>query len=55
LGEHTELTGTGTFFQIYPDRRLLNRSVIPPVVPNVIDIRIMNCPIEVADGSDNSP
>jgi hypothetical protein len=55
LGGTPELTGTGTFFQVFPDRRLLNGSVIPPVVPNVIDIRIMNCPIEVADDSPNPP
>jgi hypothetical protein len=27
----------------------LNGSVTPPVVPNVIDIRIMNCPIKIED------
>jgi hypothetical protein len=48
LGGTPQLNGTGTFFQVYPDRKLLNGSVIPPVVPNVIDIRIMNCPIEVS-------
>jgi hypothetical protein len=30
-----------------PNLRLLDASAIPPVVPNVIDIRIMNCPIKV--------
>jgi hypothetical protein len=49
------LKGTGSFFQVFPDRRLLNGSVIPPVVPNVIDIRIMNCPVEVVEDTANSP
>jgi hypothetical protein len=32
---------------VIPDLRLLNGSVISPVVPNIIDIRIMNCPISI--------
>jgi hypothetical protein len=35
------------WLRVIPDLRLLNGSVIPPVVPNIIDIRIMNCPISI--------
>src|SRR5262249_8491125 len=34
LGGHPEYNGKGSFFQVIPDPRLLNGSVIPPVVPN---------------------
>jgi len=35
------------WLRLIPDLRLLNGSAIPPVVPNVIDVRIMNCPIKI--------
>ena len=47
-----EIPGGGpqpAWLRLIPDLRLLNGSVIPPVVPNVIDIRIMNCPIKIED------
>jgi hypothetical protein len=37
------------WLQLIPDLRLLNGSMIPPVVPNVIDIRIMSSPIRIED------
>jgi len=37
------------WLRVVPDLRLLNGSVIPPVVPNIIDIRWLNCPIEVIE------
>jgi hypothetical protein len=37
------------WLRVLPDLRLLNGSVIPPVVPNIIDIRWLNCPIEVIE------
>jgi hypothetical protein len=49
-----EIPGGGpqpAWLRLIPDLRLLNGSAIPPVVPNVIDIRIMNCPIKI----ENSP
>jgi hypothetical protein len=51
-----EIPGGGPeppWLRVIPDPRLLNGSVIPPVVPNVIDIRIMNCPIKVVENPDN--
>jgi len=45
-----EIPGGGpqpAWLRLIPDLRLLNGSAIPPVVPNVIDIRIMNCPIKI--------
>jgi hypothetical protein len=36
------------WLQLIPDLRLLNGSVFPPVVPNVIDIRILSCPIQIS-------
>jgi hypothetical protein len=41
--------GQPAWLRLIPDLRLLNGSVIPPVVPNVIDIRILNCPIKIVD------
>jgi hypothetical protein len=37
------------WLRVIPDPRLLDGSVIPPVAPNLIDIRWLNCPIEVID------
>jgi hypothetical protein len=37
------------WLRVVPDLRLLDGSVIPPVVPNIIDIRWLNCPIEVIE------
>ena len=45
-----EIPGGGpqpAWLRLIPDLRLLNGSAIPPVVPNVIDVRIMNCPITI--------
>jgi hypothetical protein len=45
-----EIPGGGpqpAWLRLVPDLRLLNGSMIPPVVPNVIDIRILDCPIQV--------
>jgi hypothetical protein len=47
-----EVPGGGAqpaWLRLIPDLRLLNGSMIPPVVPNVIDIRILSCPIEIVD------
>ncbi|MBV8482450.1 MAG: hypothetical protein JO077_06250 [Verrucomicrobia bacterium] len=52
-----EMPGGGpqpAWLRLIPDLRLLNGSAIPPVVPNVIDIRIMNCPIAI-DQINNPP
>ena len=52
-----EIPGGGPqppWLRVIPDLRLLNGSVIPPVVPNIIDIRIMNCPISI-EQIDNPP
>jgi hypothetical protein len=52
-----EIPGGGpqpAWLRLIPDLRLLNGSAIPPVVPNVIDIRIMNCPISI-DQINNPP
>jgi hypothetical protein len=52
-----EIPGGGpqpAWLRLIPDLRLLNGSAIPPVVPNVIDIRIMNCPIAI-DQINNPP
>jgi len=37
------------WLRVVPDLRLVDGSVIPPVVPNIIDIRWLNCPIEVIE------
>ncbi len=37
------------WLRVVPDLRLLDGSVIPPIVPNIIDIRWLNCPIEVIE------
>jgi hypothetical protein len=45
-----EIPGGGpqpAWLRLIPDLRLLNGSMIPPVVPNVIDIRILDSPIEI--------
>jgi hypothetical protein len=47
-----EIPGGGPqplWLRLIPDLRLLNGSAIPPVVPNVIDIRILNFPIKTID------
>jgi hypothetical protein len=47
-----EISGGGpqpAWLRLIPDLRLLSGAVIPPVVPNVIDIRIMSCPIMSED------
>ena len=41
------------WLRVVPDLRLLDGSVIPPVVPNIIDIRWLNCPIEVIENPAN--
>jgi len=50
-----EIPGGGpqpAWLRLIPDLRLLNGSAIPPVVPNVIDVRIMNCPIKIEDSAE---
>ena len=37
---------------INPDPQLVNGSAIPPVVPNIVDIRWLNCPIKVIENPD---
>jgi hypothetical protein len=47
-----EISGGGpqpTWLRLIPDLRLLNGSMFPPVVPNVIDIRIMSCPFKIEE------
>ena len=47
-----EIPGGGpqrAWLRLIPDLRLLNGSAIPPVVPNVINVRIMNCPKKIED------
>jgi hypothetical protein len=42
--KHAETIGDGTppsFLRIIPDLKLLNGSIVPPVVPNIIDVRIV--------------
>ena len=41
------------WLRVVPDLRLLDGTVIPPVVPNIIDIRWLNCPIEVIENPGN--
>jgi hypothetical protein len=51
-----EIPGGGpqpAWLRLIPDMRLLDGSHISPVVPNVIDIRIMNCPIKVVENPGN--
>jgi hypothetical protein len=51
-----ELPGGGpqpSWLRLVPDLKLLNGSVIPPVVPNVIDVRITRYSIEVVNKADN--
>jgi len=40
------------WLRVIPDPRLLDGSVIPPVVANLIDIRWLNCPINVIKNPD---
>jgi hypothetical protein len=45
-----EIPGGGTqplWLRLVPDLDLCSGKKIPPIVPNVIDIRTMNCPIEI--------
>ena len=52
-----EIPGGGpqpAWLRLIPDLRLLNGSAIPPVVPNVIDVRIVNFPITI-DAINNRP
>ena len=47
-----EIPGGGpqpTWLRIIPDLAYLNGSKIPPVVPNIMDIRWWNCPIRVTE------
>jgi hypothetical protein len=47
-----EISGGGPqppWLRVIPDLALLNGSKIPPVVPNVIDLRWLNCPIKVKE------
>ena len=49
-----EIPGGGPqpgWLRVIPDLRLLNGSMIPPVVPNIMDIRIMNCPIKIENST----
>jgi hypothetical protein len=49
-----EIPGGGPqpdWLRLVPDVRLLNGSMIPPVVPNIMDIRWLNCAIKVEDPS----
>jgi hypothetical protein len=49
-----EVPGGGpqpAWLRLIPDLDLCSGKKIPPVVPNLIDIRIMNCPIKVVDKS----
>jgi hypothetical protein len=39
------------WLRVILDPQLLDGSVIPPVVPNLIDIRWLNCPIEVVENT----
>jgi hypothetical protein len=48
-GEPPPRTPQPAWLRVTPDPRLLNGSVIPPIVPNLIDIRWLNCPIEVVE------
>jgi hypothetical protein len=49
VGEPPPGSPQPAWLRIIPDPRLLDGSVISPVVPNLIDIRWLNCPIEVVD------
>jgi hypothetical protein len=47
-----EVPGGGpqpSWLRLIPDLDLCSGKKIPPVVPNVIDIRIMNCPITIVE------
>jgi hypothetical protein len=52
-GENPPGSPQPAWLRVIPDLRLLNGSVIPPVVPNIIDIRWLNCPIEVIENPAN--
>jgi hypothetical protein len=50
-----EIPGGGpqpAWLRLIPDLDLCSGKKIPPVVPNVIDIRIMNCPIKIEDSGE---
>jgi hypothetical protein len=50
----TPLPGEGPSpFRLIPDLRMLNGSVFPPVVPNVIDVRIMSNTIQAVENPPN--
>jgi hypothetical protein len=53
LGEPAPGSPQPGWLRVIPDPRLLGGSVIPPVVPNLIDIRWLNCPIQVIDNLSN--
>jgi hypothetical protein len=42
-----------SWLRLVPDLKLLNGSVIPPVVPNVIDIRIVRYSVEAVEKPKN--
>jgi hypothetical protein len=52
-GEPPPGTPQPAWLRLIPDPRLLDGSVIPPVVPNLIDIRWLNCPIQVVENPNN--
>ena len=48
----TPLPGEGPSpFRLVPDLRYLNGSIFPPVVPNIIDVRIMSNPIQAVENA----
>ena len=51
-GETVASGSPPTFLKIIPDPKLLNGSIIPPVVPNVIDVRIIGYSV-IADMPSN--
>jgi hypothetical protein len=52
-GEPSPASPQPGWLRVIPDPRLLDGSVIPPVVPNLIDIRWLNCPIQVVENPNN--
>jgi hypothetical protein len=52
-GEPPPGSAQPVWLRFIPDPRLLNGSAIPPVLPNVIDIRWLNCPIQVVENPGN--
>jgi hypothetical protein len=53
VGEPPPGSPQPAWLRVIPDPRLLDGSVMPPVVPNLIDIRWLNCPIEVIENPSN--